>query len=284
MENLNGWLNVSKEKGITSHDLVYKVRKALKIKKVGHAGTLDPLATGVMVIAVGKATRLIRFLTETKAYKAEIYLGITTSTLDAEGEIIKQTEVNVTEEQVVNIIRKYTGKIKQIPPMASAVHHNGIRLYQLARQGIEVERAARDVEIFSIKLLSFKSPKIEIEVKCQSGTYIRTLADDIGNELACGAHLSKLERIEANEIFDIKHSLIVTEISPEQLLQLDFPLINLPEIRLDKLESARYIQGQYLTLPEINLQEQFIRVYNENNQLLGIGYYENNRLIPKVNL
>lgn len=279
---MEGWLNIDKEKGITSHDLVYKVRKSLKVKRVGHAGTLDPMATGVMVIAVGKATRLIQFLKEIKVYKAEVYLGITTNTLDAEGQVTFEKTADISENRILEIIGKYTGKIKQIPPMASAVHHQGVRLYKLAHRGLEVERQPREIEIYSIKLLRFNSPKFEIEVNCQSGTYIRTLADDIGKELGCGAHLSGLERIAANGCFTISESIKISSLIPGNLLPLDYPLQHLPEIRLNPAETVSCLHGQ--SIKKENINPGLVRIYNESNEIIGIGLSENDQLIPKVNL
>lgn len=279
MSELTGWLNINKEKGITSHDVVSKVRKILKTKKVGHAGTLDPMATGVMVVAVGKATRLIQFLQETKAYIAEVHLGITTSTLDAEGEILETKEVNITPEQIENIIKKYVGKISQIPPMASAVHHNGVRLYELARKGIEVERKSREVEIYNIKILNIDLPKFEIEVHCQSGTYIRTLADDIGRDLGCGAHLSKLERIVSNEDFFIKESIDIPDLTVENLLPIEQPVSYIQEINLTDDLAKRYLYGQQLN---IEMNDGIYRIINNNN-LIGIAKVINSILKPEVN-
>jgi tRNA pseudouridine55 synthase len=239
------------------------------------------LATGVMVIAVGKATRLIQFLSEVKVYRAEIHLGVTTNTLDAEGQVTSVNEKPVSQEQFLAVIPQYTGKISQVPPMASAVHHNGVRLYQLARQGLEVERKAREVEIFSIKLLNFNYPKAEIEVNCQSGTYIRTLADDIGKELGCGAHLSGLRRTSANNCFNIEESLKVENLTAENLLPLDYPLMHLQEVILNEADSLKYMQGQFLNITGENPGP--VRVYNDKS-LIGIGLFEDSRLVPKVNL
>jgi len=277
-----GWLNVYKEKGITSHDVVYKVRKALGFKKIGHAGTLDPMATGVMVVAVGKATRLIQFLQETKRYRAKILLGVTTSTLDAEGVILKTSEVNVEKSQVESVIKNFVGKIKQVPPMVSALHHNGVRLYDLARKGIEVERKSRDIEIYSIDILNLDIPIIEIDVKCQSGTYIRVLADDIGKELGCGAHLIELERTESNECFNSSNLIEISQIKKENLLNLDYPLNHLEKILLNDEDSVKYLQGQ--AIYQINSYNNFIKVFDENNSFLGIGKSSDNKIQPYVNI
>lgn len=281
-EELKGWLNINKELGISSHTVVSKVRRALGLKKVGHAGTLDPLATGVMTVAVGRATRLIQFLTETKKYIAGIKLGVTTTTLDSEGEITSQSEVNVSEEELLEVIKSFVGNIEQIPPMYSSVHHNGQRLYELARKGIEVERKSRKIEIYYIKLLEFNSPDLKIEVHCESGTYIRTLSDDIGKKLGCGAYMSSLERIESNKYFSIENSIKAEESKKEDLLPLDYPLKDLPLINLNDEQKRKYLVGQRIKI-EFENQEN-IRVYDNEQNLLGIAYIEENLLIPKVNL
>ena len=280
-ENIpTGWLNINKESGITSHDLVSKVRRALKTKKVGHAGTLDPMATGVMTIAVGKATRLIQFLEETKAYIGEIHLGVTTDTLDAHGKIISQKEVNTTNEIIIETVNKFSGKIKQIPPMVSAVHHEGVRLYELARKGIEVERKAREVEIYQIKVLNINLPFVTIEVHCQSGTYIRTIANDIGDILGCGASLSKLQRIESNNCFNISESKEIENISVDDLIDFEYPIAYLPVITLGDEEAQKYLFGQHLTGFTFN---GFSRIKDNNQKFLGIAYSIENKLIPKIN-
>lgn len=281
-EELKGWLNINKELGISSHTVVSKVRRALGLKKVGHAGTLDPLATGVMTVAVGRATRLIQFLTETKKYIAGVKLGVTTTTLDSEGEITSQSEVNVSEEELLEVIKSFVGNIEQIPPMYSSVHHNGQRLYELARKGIEVERKSRKIEIYYIKLIEFNSPDLKIEVHCESGTYIRTLSDDIGKKLGCGAYMSSLERIESNKYFSIENSIKAEESKKEDLLPLDYPLKDLPLINLNDEQKRKYLVGQRIKI-EFENQEN-IRVYDNEQNLLGIAYIEKNLLIPKVNL
>lgn len=163
--------------------------------------------------------------------------------------------------------------------MVSAVHHNGVRLYELARQGIEVERQSREVEIYSIKVLSINIPYFEIEVHCQSGTYIRTIADDIGEILKCGACLSKLERIQANELFNLEESKNIDNISELDLLDIEYPLLYLNEINLNQEQSQKYLYGQHLIGFDFN---NFVRVKDSNNKFLGIAYSQDNKLIPKV--
>lgn len=283
--SFNGWLNIYKESDMTSHDVVAKIRKILKFKKIGHAGTLDPMATGVMVLALGKATRLIRFLKEVKTYRAEVFLGITTDTLDAEGKILEQKEVNVTEKDIEEVIKKYIGVIEQIPPMYSAIQQDGKRLYDLARQGIEVERKKRTIEIFEIKIVNIELPKFTIDVFCQSGTYIRTLADDIGKDLSCGAHLSKLERLNSNGL-DIENSTKISDLTleniNEKLIFIDNAIQHLDTIFLDEDDSKRYSNGQKLVKKESTLGIKIVR--DNNNQFLGIGNIENYILKAEVNL
>ncbi len=193
---MNGFVVIDKPAGITSHDVVSRVRRILGTRKVGHTGTLDPFATGVLPVAVNDGTKAIPFLDEgSKTYEALLRLGVTTDTLDMTGTILSETDfLPVTREQFVACLTDFTGAISQIPPMYSAIKQNGQPLYKLARQGVEVERKARDVEIYSIELLSFDLPHVAIRVVCSRGTYVRSLADDIGCQLGCGAALQELRR------------------------------------------------------------------------------------------
>ena len=193
---MNGFVVIDKPAGITSHDVVSRVRRILGTRKVGHTGTLDPFATGVLPVAVNDGTKAIPFLDEgSKTYEALLRLGVTTDTLDMTGTILSEADfLPVTREQFIACLTDFTGAISQIPPMYSAIKQNGQPLYKLARQGVEVERKARDVEIYSIELLSFDLPHVAIRVVCSRGTYVRSLADDIGCQLGCGAALQELRR------------------------------------------------------------------------------------------
>jgi tRNA pseudouridine55 synthase len=193
---INGFVVIDKPAGITSHDVVSRVRRILGTRKVGHTGTLDPFATGVLPVAVNDSTKVIPFLDEgKKTYEALLRLGVTTDTLDMTGASLSESDPSkITCEQLVSLFPEFTGAISQIPPMFSAIKLNGQPLYKLARQGIEVERKTRDVEIYSLELLSFKVPHASIRVICSRGTYIRSLADDIGRVLGCGAALQELRR------------------------------------------------------------------------------------------
>lgn len=201
---MNGIINVYKESGFTSHDVVAKLRGILHMKKIGHTGTLDPDAVGVLPVCVGKATKVCDLLTDKdKTYIAEVKLGVTTDTLDLTGEVLTEKEVSVTEENLRNIIPEFTGNIMQIPPMYSAIKVNGKKLYELARKGQEVERKPRPVTIHSLTLLKVNLPENEftIEVSCSKGTYIRTLCADIGERLGCGAAMKSLIRTKVGQFY-----------------------------------------------------------------------------------
>lgn len=192
---INGIINVYKEKGFTSHDVVAKLRGIVKQKKIGHTGTLDPDATGVLPVCLGNATKLCDMLTDkSKEYVTTMRLGFCTDTQDISGEVLKQSEVCVTEDEVENAVLSFVGEYEQIPPMYSALKVNGKKLYELARAGIEVERKARKIEIISIEILDMKLPDVTMRVYCSKGTYIRTLCHDIGLKLGCFATMVSLER------------------------------------------------------------------------------------------
>lgn len=192
---LNGIIIVNKEKGFTSHDAVAKLRGILKQKKIGHTGTLDPQAEGVLPVCLGNATKLCDILTDKKKeYVAELLLGVVTDTQDTTGTVLKEMPVNLKEAQVRAVIASFEGKSMQIPPMYSALKVNGKKLYELAREGKEIERAPRPIEIFELEILSVDLPKIRIRVLCSKGTYIRTLCADIGEKLGCGGCMKSLLR------------------------------------------------------------------------------------------
>ena len=200
---MNGFVYVDKPEGITSFVAVAKIRRIFGIKKAGHTGTLDPMATGVLPIALGHATRFIELIpSHDKAYKAKFILGKTTDTLDITGKVTGEYDVTSTKEDVENILSSFRGEIEQIPPMYSAIKKDGVRLYDLARQGIEIERESRKVTIYSLELVSYceDTAEYEIECECSSGTYIRTLIGDIGDKLGCGATMTSLRRTKANGI------------------------------------------------------------------------------------
>jgi tRNA pseudouridine55 synthase len=193
---IEGLLNIDKPPGLTSHDVVARIRRLTRVSRVGHAGTLDPQATGVLPIGLGHGTKLTQFLHECpKTYRAVLRLGIRTDSYDAAGKVVAVRPVNEPRRDLVEVVlERFRGEIEQVPPMFSALKRQGQRLYTLARQGIDVERQPRQVQIFRLALLDLSAGTLRVEVECSSGTYIRVLADDIGAQLGCGAHLSELVR------------------------------------------------------------------------------------------
>ncbi|WP_311482456.1 tRNA pseudouridine(55) synthase TruB [uncultured Anaerococcus sp.] len=224
---LNGILNVNKEKGISSARVVSLVRRAFGMKKVGHTGTLDLEASGVLPIVIGKATRVSDYMmTKDKVYETELIFGAKTDTLDAAGEIIANSDKEVTKEEFLQVMNTFRGEIYQIPPMYSALKVNGKKLYDLAREGIEIERKRRKVKIYAIELLDFSFPKAIIRVTCSKGTYIRTLVDDIGEKLGTFAYVNELKRVRVGEleIKDAIKSQDLLEIPKEGLIEKLYPI------------------------------------------------------------
>lgn len=283
-----GILNVNKEKGISSARVVSLVRRALDIKKVGHTGTLDLEASGVLPIVVGKATRVSDYMmTKDKVYETELILGAKTDTLDAAGKIIAKSQKIIDKDQFLETMNTFKGEIEQIPPMYSALKVNGQKLYDLAREGIEIERKRRRVNIYDIDLLDFDFPRAKIRVTCSKGTYIRTLVDDIGEKLGTFAYVDNLVRVRVGE-FDIKDAIKsedILEISREDLLKklypIDTALKNFEKIVLDKSYLEKLINGQVVEV-EKNYGK-IIRVYCEDEFLgLGNSYRENNKNFLKM--
>ncbi len=232
----DGVLLVDKPAAWTSHDVVAKVRAHFGFKKVGHCGTLDPMATGLLVLVLGRATRLSEKLTsDDKAYEGTILLGVTTNTEDADGEVIETKPVPpLTEADLLAVFQKFKGDIYQTPPMVSAIKHQGSPLYKLARKGIEVEREPRLVHIYDLRILGTELPRINFRLDCSKGTYVRTLAADIGRQLGCGAHLSGLRRTAAGSFkLEQAHTL-------EQILAQ--PRAQLPQWIMPLLDVARLIK------------------------------------------
>jgi tRNA pseudouridine55 synthase len=256
---VHGILIVDKPRGITSHDVVRRVRRLLKTRRVGHAGTLDPLATGVLPIAVGEGTRIVQFLMEgDKTYRATFRLGETTDTQDADGTVLESRPFSdIGEEEIAAAARSLTGTIRQLPPMYSALKKDGVPLHRLARQGLEVTREAREVRIDRISLIDVRVPLVTVEVDCSKGTYIRTLCHDLGMLLGCGAHLTALRRTR-NGIFHEGESLPLANLeesgNPENfLLSLPMALRAYPAMSVAPGAAARLRNGIPPSLPEVEL-------------------------------
>lgn len=215
-KDLNGIVVVNKPSGITSHDVVDRVRRKFKMRRIGHAGTLDPLATGVLVVLVGKGTKLFdQFVGFDKGYRATLILGKKTTSADIQGELVEEKVWgDITEQQVCDMFETFLGEGEQIPPMVSAVKVGGERLYKLARQGIEVKRDARPIRIDKIELLRFEPPYVEFLLECSKGTYVRQFAEDVGDKLGCGACISQIERTKVGS-FLIEDAFTLDELTED---------------------------------------------------------------------
>jgi len=221
---MNGILNVFKPTGITSFDVVRKIRKISNVKKVGHAGTLDPEASGVLPVCIGKATKAIDYIMgDFKIYETELKLGVITDTYDREGKILKECEVNSSLDEITLAINSFIGKIKQVPPMYSALKVNGKKLYELARAGIEIERQPRPIVIYDIDITDITIPYIKFRVKCSKGTYIRSLCYDIGEKLKCGGMMWNLQRTATGQ-FHIDNAINVNELNEENINKYIMPI------------------------------------------------------------
>ncbi len=263
---MEGILPLYKPAGMTSHDCVFKLRKILKTKKVGHTGTLDPDVTGVLPICIGRATKVAEYITDAgKAYEGEVTLGFSTATEDASGEVVERKIVDrvITRKEILDVLQSFVGEITQTPPMYSAVKVNGKRLYEYARKGIEVERPSRTVKIYSISLMdeqvefSGETVSFHFQVECSKGTYIRTLAVMIGEKLGFPAHMSKLKRIRSAS-FSLENCLTFTEIEEkmeqgtleDSLYPVEWAVSHLPKFYINDKVAEKVKNGMVLPLPE----------------------------------
>lgn len=288
---MNGILNIFKPKGISSFQAVKEVKNILNIPKAGHAGTLDPSASGILLVCIGQATKIVQFLVDLKKYyQGEMILGISTDSQDSEGNIIQRKKVknDIDEERIKRIFLKYKNINSQIPPMFSATHYKGERLYRLARKGIEVKRSPKKIKIYKLNLLNFNQkmnhPIIKFEVVCSKGTYIRTLCNDIGNELGCGAYLSNLVRKKIG-YFNLEDSINLDVLKKEKILEkkylisIDSALKGLNNITVRNEAIKTVLNGGSISNEQITTntkiskigRSKFIKIYDLENNLLSIG-------------
>ena len=281
-----GFLNVYKHRGITSFDVIAKLRRITGIKQIGHAGTIDPFAAGVLPISIGKATRLIEYLTHEKVYIATIQFGKNTNTYDLDGEVVETFDKKVTQIELDSILDNFIGEISQFPPIYSAIKVNGKKLYEYARQNIDVEIKPRKVVIKSIELLNFDEYNqiAVIKVNCNQGTYIRSLAFDIGKSLCCGAYLVGLERIQSGKF--VKDDSIKLEDLTSKKVILDnlinpINILEYPVLELSETEKNKVIHGNDIHCKAINVNSIVFLVYS--GKIYAIGQLENGKVkIKKV--
>lgn len=281
-----GFLNINKPEGITSHDVVSKLRRACRIKQIGHTGTLDPMATGVLPVAIGKASRLIEFLEENKGYIAELQFGRISDTFDTEGEVKEFSDIKVTREQIEEELHNFEGKIEQIPPAYSAVHYNGKRLYELAREGIIPDDIPkRTVFINKIELMDFdyETQTAIIEIECSKGTYIRSIINDLGQSLECGAVMSGLVRTQSG-LFKLENSvpldIFVDVLDVEKHLINPVEVLSYKSYKLSEFEFQKIKHGQSLEVKDFVNDEYICLIYQD--ELCAIAQKDkNNKLIMK---
>lgn len=283
---INGIINIYKEAGYTSFDVVAKLRGILKQRKIGHTGTLDPEAVGVLPVVLGNATKLVELLTDKKKeYVAELTLGITTDTQDIWGEVLSNNAVKCSEKQIEEIVKTFIGDIEQIPPMYSAIKVDGKKLYELARAGVTVEREKRPVTIYAIEILSIELPKVKLRVECSKGTYIRTLCHDIGESLGCGGTMSFLKRtvsgqftlgnaLTLNEVEEcVKAGNILDVIIPTDVVFEDYAKATLKGELLRRAKNGNVLYVNEL-LSEISIEgkREKLRLYDEDNNFFALFY------------
>jgi tRNA pseudouridine55 synthase len=275
---IDGILNLNKPPGPTSHDVVAKIRRITHQRRVGHAGTLDPMATGVLIICLGRATRMAEYLMDSrKIYRARVRLGVATNTYDAEGKVVDEAPVTVGREDVEAALEDFRGEILQVPPMYSALKHDGEPLYRLARRGVTVDRPPRPVEIHRLEMTDWTPPELTLELTCSRGTYVRSLAHDLGQALGCGGHLAGLLRIASGE-FHVKDAIPVDDVTaerlPELVLPLDAALRGHPALHLDA-EATRAIRSG-LPIPATSRagEEALARAYGPEGTFLAVVAYQ----------
>lgn len=282
--SLFGFLNIYKPKGLTSHDVVARLRKITKVRQIGHTGTLDPFATGVLPICIGKATRLIEYLDDDKEYLATVQFGKNTATYDLEGEITATFDKKVTEEDVKNALKDFEGEISQIPPIYSAIKVNGKKLYDYARQGQDIKIKPRKVTISKIELKEFDktSQSAKITVACSKGTYIRSIAYDLGAKLGCGGYLTALERTQAgkfqvNTTIKLEDLTEVSQIVENLINPLD--MLSIPIHNLSENERERVSHG--MSICNSDFPDSDIVILSYGGRIYAIGKVEQNKILVK---
>ena len=281
VRNISGIVVLDKANGLSSNAALQEVKRLYEANKAGHAGSLDPLATGVLPVCLGEATKVSQFLLDSdKRYRTRIKLGIRTDTGDSEGSIIERNEgISVSRKAIERALTKFKGEVEQVPPMHSAIKMNGVPLYKLARKGIAVEREPRLVTLYQICLVEFVNSELELEISCSKGTYIRTIADDLGQELGCGAHVIELRRTQAG-VFTEKDSISAEELVLEKenrgldkidqfLIPMDRAIQDLPEVNLPSITASHVKNGQAVLVRHLP-KNGLVRMY-EDEQFIGIG-------------
>ena len=288
--DVHGVFLLDKPQGMSSNDIMQKVKRLFQANKAGHTGALDPLATGMLPICLGEATKFSQFLLDSdKRYFVTAKLGERTDTSDAEGQVVETREVNVLEADILAALPQFCGDILQVPTMFSALKHNGKPLYEYARQGITVEREARPITIFELKFIEYNAPYLSLEVHCSKGTYIRTLVDDLGEVLGCGAHVTVLRRLAvadypAEEMMPIEELQLLSESFPvteldRLLLPLDTAVASLPQINLSEEKTKAVKFGQRVKFENSEQIYGLVRLFSNTQQFLGVAEITSDNVI-----
>jgi len=288
--DVHGVFLLDKPQGMSSNDIMQKVKRLFQANKAGHTGALDPLATGMLPICLGEATKFSQFLLDSdKRYFVTAKLGERTDTSDAEGQVVETREVNVLEADILAALPQFRGDILQVPTMFSALKYNGKPLYEYARQGITVEREARPITIFELTFIEYNAPYLSLEVHCSKGTYIRTLVDDLGEVLGCGAHVSVLRRLAVGdypveEMMPIEELQLLAESFPQQeldrlLLPMDTAVASLPQINLDESQTKAVKFGQRVKFENGEQVYGLVRLFSNTQQFLGVAEITSDNVI-----
>jgi len=277
--NISGILLLDKPQDISSNKALQQVKHLFFAAKAGHTGALDPLATGMLPICLGEATKFSHFLLNSdKGYRVKARLGVRTDSSDSTGEVVETRPVEVNRKQLEKALEQFTGDIEQVPTMFSALKYNGQPLYKLARQGIEVPREARAISIYRLELLNFSDDTVELEIECSKGTYIRTIIDDLGQALGCGAHVTELRRTFVAD-YPTEKMISMQQLQTDRdaelsldsyLMPMESPLMHLEEAVLDEESAYHFCHGQAITYPDLETGEQ-LRVYNEADEFIGLA-------------
>ncbi len=271
---LQGLLLIDKPQGPTSHDIISQLRRITGIRRIGHAGTLDPLATGLLLVAVGRATRLLEYLQDQpKRYEAAVRLGQRTDTFDAQGRVLAEKTVKADALEIEQALAQFRGPIQQFAPAYSAVKRDGVPLYKLARQGLDIERPSRDVIIYSLELIAWDAPTVHLDIACSAGTYIRTIADDLGAALGCGGHISALRRTSIGS-FSAADALSPDDLQnsswADYLLPMESAVGHLPRVDFSSQAARQLLLGQQAPGTGTLAEGTPARAFNEDSRFLGI--------------
>jgi tRNA pseudouridine55 synthase len=273
---MNGFINLIKKKGISSNAALQEAKRKLKIKKAGHLGTLDPMAHGILVLGVNRGTKFSSYFLESdKTYKAEITLGASTDTDDATGKTIAESSKKVCAKEVEIALKTFIGKSMQLPPSYSALKHKGKPLYKYAREGKPISKPPREVNIYSIKNFEFKNNICICEIHCSKGTYIRSIARDLGNMLGVGGHLSDLERLEQG-FFNIKNAYTIEQLNEDSILSIESAFPNFLNINLNSNETKFFLNG--VKIKNQNYSDAIYKIYSDKGIFLGLGEVQDSNL------